>query len=939
MPSCLTLREKEGLAEIILQWRILESLVPLGIWVGTSRGELTYASPSLLSLLGLDEKDSLSFADLESNPPEAPSPELQLWLAALQAGRCEEYDFSFTDAKGNRHHVLRKGLPVLDAEGNLAGWIGLHCDRTGLHQKAEGRREAHRHFEGLARHIHDAIIVQDGFGGILFANEAAAGLLGMPSVEALHGAADDCLEANVAFFAENGESFPPENLPYRLALRGELPGPTTLRIENRGTGESSWQKLQVSTVPDDRGGVNMVVTTIYDISAQKAAEEELKTAHETLALIYENVSDLIILLSVEADGEYRFRQINRPELQPGSPGREETVGNSLSEVLPEPYLSFYRAKCAEVQEKKEPLAFEYQINKGGGSRTVEAKYTPIFNSRGICTHILIVARDIQERKQNEAKIRILNDELGRRVRELQTIFDTAPVGLILIKDAESRYQKLNPVMSRLLEMDTDTDSEPGGGTASPAYSIWRRGRELGPEETPMGRCMATAAPVRDEELEIRFSHGRVRYLVGSAAPVFDEKGKVRGAIGAFLDVSEKKKQEETLKRNEGKLLQAQKMEAIGQLAGGVAHDFNNLLTAINGYADLLLHELPHDENKRMYSMEIKKSGERAAALTQQLLAYSRQQILSPRKMDLNTVVEDMVKLLGRLIGKEINLVTLTPERPTYVNADPGQIEQVVLNLAVNARDAMPDGGELLIKVTCEQRLMPDSRANTPSRQQYGVLWVSDSGHGMDEGIKARLFEPFFTTKELGKGTGLGLSVVEGIVKQSGGFIELQSAPGEGTLFKVYLPAAETLSEKPSRRDGERITEKLPVTGKGTLLLVEDEDMVRNFVAKVLSVGGYDVLTASGAAEALLVSERHAGPIDVLITDVVMPQMTGPKLAEILTQQRGGIQVVFMSGYTDDSIAKHGLFQSGSHFLQKPFAPKTILRKLQEILKTGSIAPT
>ncbi len=834
LPMQLDLGRDQELHEAIIPLKILETLLPLGLWACDPEGRIAYLSPALHSLVNFTPLENLGFEDLEDPEPGSSYTAPQAWLAALKEGRCEDYTFTLRDSKGGRRSILRRGIPVFASDSALKGWFGFHLDHP--------------------------------------------------------------------------------NLP--------------LTIENRDDVEDA-SEADDSVIPDSK--------------SLKGIAQELKITDETLALIFNSVSDLIILLTVEDEGEdadYRFLKFNQPLIQFGYPVKEEVIGKSLSEVVSEPYLSFFRAKCGEVRKKKEAMAFEYQTNKDGGVRTVEAKYTPLIDSSGRCTHILVVSRDIQERKQNEAKIRILNEELGRRVRELQTIFDTAPVGLILIKEPDSRFVKLNPVMARMLELDDDEFFEAYSATASGplgSYRIWRGDVELRPEETPMGRCLATGLPVREEELEIRFPHGRNRFLVGSAAPVFDDKGKVRGAIGAFVDISEKKKQEESLKKNEAKLLQSRKMEAIGQLAGGVAHDFNNLLTAINGYADLLLHESPLDDNRKTYVTEIKKSGERAAALTHQLLAYSRQQILSPRKMDLNAVVVDMVNLLSRLIGKEIDLVTLTPERPTFVNADPGQIEQVVLNLAVNARDAMPEGGELLIKVSCETRVIPDKPPSEDAFQHYGVLWVSDTGHGMDESVKDRLFEPFFTTKELGKGTGLGLSVVEGIVKQSGGFIELQSEPGQGTLFKVYLPALEAKSEKKTRSEGERITERLPITGQGTLLLVEDEDMVRKFVANVLTVGGYQVLTAANGAEALLVSERHPGPIDVLISDVVMPQMNGPKLAERLAEHRAGLRILFMSGYTDDSIVKHGFLQAGCHFLQKPFAPKVILRKLQEIFNSETVS--
>jgi CheY-like chemotaxis protein len=379
---------------------------------------------------------------------------------------------------------------------------------------------------------------------------------------------------------------------------------------------------------------------------------------------------------------------------------------------------------------------------------------------------------------------------------------------------------------------------------------------------------------------------------------------------------------------EEQLRQAQKMEAVGRLAGGIAHDFNNLLTAITGYTDLLLMDLPEGDPARREVQEIRKAGNRAASLTHQLLAFSRRQVLRPRVLDLNQVVMNMEKMLRRLIGEDIELVTSLADNLECVKADPGQIEQVIANLAVNSRDAMPKGGKLLLKTGNLVLGETDPGRHDPVQPgSYVLLEVTDTGSGMDEATMSRLFEPFFTTKEVGKGTGLGLATVYGIVKQSGGYIWAYSDVGLGTTFKVYLPSVEMPAEF-AEKDAALF---YPSTGEETVLVVEDERMVRELVREILAQQGYNVLEAHRGTEALEVSERHEGPIHLLLTDVVMPGMDGPELARRLTAQRPEMKVLFMSGYTDHIILHDGVLVPGSEFLQKPFTVRALGTKVRSVL--------
>jgi len=378
---------------------------------------------------------------------------------------------------------------------------------------------------------------------------------------------------------------------------------------------------------------------------------------------------------------------------------------------------------------------------------------------------------------------------------------------------------------------------------------------------------------------------------------------------------------------EQELLHAQRMEGVGQLAGGIAHDFNNLLTVISGRSEMVLFRLtPADPLRRDLDL-IHKTAARAAALTRQLLAFSRKQVLQPRVFDLNELVGSSTSLLKRLIGEDIELTFVPGADAGRVRVDPGQLEQVIVNLAVNARDAMPEGGRLTVE-TASAALPADYAALhvDVAPGSYVMLAVSDTGIGMDHALQARIFEPFFTTKGPGKGTGLGLATVYGIVKQSGGHVRVYSEPGRGTVFKIYLPRTDAPTELAAAAAPGAVP-----GGTETVLLVEDEHEVRGLAVEVLEGLGYTVLEAAGPGDATLIAERHAGLIDLLLTDVVMPGMGGRALASRVTAARPETKVLFMSGYTDDAIVRHGVLEPGMSFLEKPFTSQALALKVREVL--------
>jgi two-component system, cell cycle sensor histidine kinase and response regulator CckA len=483
---------------------------------------------------------------------------------------------------------------------------------------------------------------------------------------------------------------------------------------------------------------------------------------------------------------------------------------------------------------------------------------------------------------------------------------------VWIKDEQLRYVAVNAEFAKLL------GREPQAILGTTDRDLFDAGRAERYEHEDRAAVEHGESFTSPEEFAGPGEEKRTLTIV--RRPVRGATGAGAGVIGIASDITQQRELEQ-------RLIQSQKMDAIGRLAGGVAHDFNNLLTAIQGFSSLLLTELPQGDSRREHAEEILKAGERATSLTRQLLAFSRRQVLEPRVIDLSDVVRNVSRMLQRLIGENIELSTAGASELFHVLADPAQIEQVIMNLAINARDAMPRGGKLTIETRNAQLDGSHWRKDFPlGAGDYALLAVSDTGIGMTPEVKSRLFEPFFTTKPRGEGTGLGLSTAYGIVKQSGGYIWVYSEPGQGTVFKVYLPRVDAplASAEPPRPTAS-------AGGSETILLVEDEREVRVLVEKLLRLQGYTVIAAANPAEAIRLATGHQGSIDLLITDVVLPGQSGRDVAHQIQQLRPGTPVLYMSGYSDDAVVRHGVLDEGTHFLQKPFTPALLGKKVREIL--------
>jgi len=521
-----------------------------------------------------------------------------------------------------------------------------------------------------------------------------------------------------------------------------------------------------------------------------------------------------------------------------------------------------------------------------------------------------IERELREAKSRRERRRA-EEALRESEKRLQAILDNSPA-IIFLKNTEGRYLYVNPQFAKLTPLTREqilgkTDDE----IFLPAQAAAFRADDL----------KVLQAGVALEFEEVADQQDGPHTSIVSKFPLRNAEGKVYAICAIATDITERKSLEAQLR-------QSQKMEAIGQLAGGIAHDFNNLLTVINGYSELMLLSLPVEHPHCATFEQIRQAGEKASRLNRQLMAFSRQQVLQPKVLDLNAVVANIDTMLQRVIGEDIDLLTILSPGLASVKADPGQIEQVLMNLLVNARDAMPAGGRLTIEtadVVLDTDYARTHVAVNPGR--YVMLAVSDNGCGMDAETQARIFEPFFTTKELGKGTGLGLSTVYGIVKQSGGHIEVYSEPGRGTTFRIYLPRIEEAAEAV---EPGKAREQLP-RGSETILLVEDEAGVRTLAKTILQTHGYTVLDAAQGKDAFLLSGQHEGLIHLMVTDMVMPEMSGREVADRLKPLRPNMKVLFMSGFTDKAMVHHGELDRGMAFLQKPFTPQTLARKVREVL--------
>jgi PAS domain S-box-containing protein len=792
-------------------------------------------------------------------------------------------------------------------------------------------------FRSLLDAAPDPMVIMDGNGIVVLVNARAEQLFECPRQQLVGQPVDNLLQQSgwkpdlLHSTRQAGSSVPPGDQESELFAR---------RPDGSGT------PVEISFSPLETKEGMLTISIIRDVTERRAAERLRNARHAVRRILAEDAGlaaagpRLLATVgeALELDAAVVWAPAETGDLRAAHNWHGPAAGKALAAQFAEqgPLHALGVSLSGRVREAAAPLWEDLPAEGTGRPCDVrEAFGFPILFGAEVLGVVGCFRREA--RGADDALLETVQNigaQVGRYLKHLQAeeavrasearkaaILEAALDAIITI-DAAGKVQEFNPAAERLFGY------APADALGHDLVELVVPAASRDAFQQALQECRHSDEPLAGKRLELT-----LRRADGGDAPVELGLTRIRtGTLPMFTchlrDLRERKQAEEALKRAEEQFRQSQKMEAVGRLAGGVAHDFNNLLTVITGYAQVLLRKLPADDPSRGPVELIGKAGNRAADLTRQLLAFSRRQMLEPKVLDLNIVCADLSKMLRRMIGEDVELAAIPGADLRRIKADPGQVEQAIMNLVVNARDAMPQGG----KLTIETRNVDLDASYTRTHPEvkpgaYVLLAISDTGCGMDEATKARIFEPFFTTKDVGKGTGLGLAMVYGVVKQSGGHVAVYSEVGHGTTFKIYLPSTE---------------ERLPVTapaprpaatptGKGTVLLVEDEDMVRNLSRAVLQEQGYTVLEARHGKEAIGLPGPDLDNVELTVTDVVMPGMDGRDLAQHLLRRKPNMKVLYVSGYTDNAIIRSGLLEPGTAFLEKPFTPEVLARKVHEML--------
>jgi two-component system cell cycle sensor histidine kinase/response regulator CckA len=812
-----------------------------------------------------------------------------VWDRCVASGEPYSTEYRIRRHDGVYRWFLSQGTAV-KGETGIEKWVGICTDIDDRKRTEDELRESEERYRTLAAAT-TAIVwdtpasgefEKEQLGWTAFTGQSFEQLRGWGWLNALH---PDDREETARVWTEAFTSRIPYHVHHRI---------------RRADGE--YRRMAVRAVPilGPSGKIHEWVGVHTDVTDNLRATDALALSESRYRRLFEAAQDGILIVDVDSR---RVFDVNPFLLKLVGFTREELVGKELWEIgffkdivsnknafqtlTDKGYIRYEHLPLKTKDGRQIPVEFVSNVYEVGGSQVVQCNI-----------------RDISARVHAE-------DELRLRDRAIQA----ATQGLLITDPSQTD----NPLVyvSPGFERITGYRSH---------EALGRNCRFLqGPGSDPaivakLRQAIVSVEPCSVELVNYR-KDGTSFWNELSISPVRDDAGRLTHFVGVQADVSARRKLE-------SQFHQAQKMEAVGQLAGGVAHDFNNLLTIISGYSEILLGSLPSYDPNRSLVKAIAEAGERAAGLTRQLLFFSRQAVLQTKVLDLNEVVEETESLLRRMIGEDVLLATVLAPNLRRIKADPGQLGQVLMNLAINARDAMPRGGKLTFEtseVRFDEAFVATHAECKPGR--YVKLAVSDNGNGMTPEVQAHVFEPFFTTKGPGKGTGLGLATVYGIVKQNAGFINLYSEPGKGTTFKIFFPAVDERSQ-PSSHDMFSVT---PPVGTETILVVEDEDGVRAFAVLALQMQGYQVLHADNGEKALRIVAKHEGRIDLLMTDVVMPGMSGRELAESLSVQLPEMKVMYVSGYTDDAVIRHGILQTDVAFLQKPYTPRSLASKVREVL--------
>jgi two-component system, cell cycle sensor histidine kinase and response regulator CckA len=804
---------------------------------------------------------------------------------------------------GTWRHLRKDGTLIeVEITDQDIEWNGRHAKLVVANEITERKRaerslRAERELlRAVIDNMPDYIYVKDAESRFVLANRALAGLVGAKTPEDLLGKTDFDFfpkQLAAAFFSDE-----------QALIRSGKPLVNQEEASMDASGNPKWTSTSKVPLRDEHGQVMRIVGIGRDITSHKRAENALRETIQELKALVEACPAGIVCLD---------RAGNVTTWNPAAErifgwNEKELLGRPLP-MVPEDRRKQYSELRALALKGETVLAREVRAQKRDGSAILASvSMAPLRDATGEIRGTMDMALDITSRKQAEGQLL------------LQATALESAANAVVITDSAGKLLWLNSAFTALTGFSIE---EATGQT----FNILNSGEHPKSFFREMWNTIL-GGQIWHGEVVNRRKDGTIFTVEQTITPVRSERGDVARFVTIMQDVTERKNLEQQLN-------QAQKMESVGRLAGGVAHDFNNLLSIIIGYSEILMERPGFDSQALRLAEEIKRAGARAATLTRQLLAFSRQQVLEPRVLNLNTIVTDTQKMLRRLIGEDVEIQTKLEGDLGRVKADPGQIDQILINLAVNARDAMPTGGKLTIE-TSNVELDEDYAAHHPPATpgRYVLLAMADTGMGMNREIKARIFEPFFTTKELGKGTGLGLSTVYGIVKQSGGYIWVYSEPGQGSVFKIYLPRVDQPVEPilPAEPAAESLR------GTETILVVEDEDTLRTLIRTVLEQSGYTVMEAKSGADALKAVQEHDATIQLLLTDVIMPGMSGPAVAEQLVHAHPKTRVLYMSGYADSYANDRGLLAKGAVLIQKPFTREALLRKVREVLGRSAEGP-
>ena len=921
--------------ERILLRTVIDNL-PDAVYVKDAAGRKVLANRADLENIGKPGNEVIGKTDWDVYPADVAGQFDPDDRAVLHEGQTViNHEELLVNARGQSRWLLTSKLPLQDSQGRITGLVGIGHDIT-EYKKAEEALAGERNLlRTLIDELPDRIYVKDEQCRFLVNNKSHIAALGAKSQEEVLGRTDyDFRPAEFAdqFFADD----------QKVVTSGK---PMINREEHTISASGETGLLLVTKVPlrNAEGKVIGLVGISRDITDRKRAEQEILIQTARFQQLFENTpmgivvvdeNDIVLDANKEFENifgfslsEVRGQHINE-SIVPGDQGKE---GAELS------------AKTLQGEAIEKETVRQRQ---DGTLIPVQVYGVPIIaNQKTVGVFAIYV--DLSQRKRMEAEREVIAEIIQ---------------GAITTSDLDEFFKLAHHAIGKYLDADNCFVALYDEATELMQFPFWVDKLDPCPEPRPVGigfssYVLRTGKPILvDRELtEEMYQRGEVQKSGSASASwlgvplrtpsriigvlvvqhyeeedAYDERDlEFLTSVGSQIALAiERKRAETNLREAEDRLRQSQKMESIGNLAGGIAHDFNNLMTAVTGYSELALRSAKLDESLRFKVEEIKKAGERAASLTRQLLAFSRKQMLQPKVLDLNTVVTGMGKMLALVISEDIDLRFSLDDSLGQIKADPGQIEQVLLNLAVNARDAMPAGGALTIKtenVHLNGKLTQSHFVTEPGH--YVMMSVSDTGCGMDAETRSHIFEPFFTTKEVGKGTGLGLATVYGIVKQSGGNIWVYSELGKGAIFKIYLPRVDEIVDEATNDSESRAA----VRGEETILLVEDEEVVRKLACEILQTYGYSVLTAANGSEGLRLGREFEGPIDLVITDVIMPLMSGREMAEKLRNIRPNLGVIFMSGFTDDAIVHHGVLDESMFFIQKPFSPDALATMARQVL--------